>query len=350
MKKKRRNKGFRCPEIVAPDAPDDFCILEGCCPPRLDTLKFPSPTSCLPEEETRELEGRIDAANELLLDLALSNERPEEGMMRSFEGLSGQWVEVEILTEEEEEEATATNAEEAQLDSLTSVSRAPLISESSETIMHKENQNESATTGIMLLDRPDINEEKVKRKCIKSKNKIYIRWQKVSKRRLDSRKKEQQSCEQGPAIEESGILKGRVHIVGKDFVLLKDNKKETLIPFAKIRSIKLDNRFAQPANKPELLNIDPCLRRSLTFNFGETVASSPELIQIFFKVNLSIFLLLQLNKKVKIKLSDEEIEGVVNEVSEESVGLEITDEKIREIPFQSIFFMDINMEQDMIVV
>ncbi|PLT33398.1 hypothetical protein [Bacillus sp. V5-8f] len=349
-RRKRKKEGVRCPEIVSPNAPDDFCIPEACCPVRFDTPKFPAPTSCLPDEETKELEERINAANELLLDLALSNERPEEGMMRAFEGLSGQWVKLKIGQEDEEEEQTENmqlnevmppqETGEVQQSNSGRTKRAPSFSGGSRT---SENQQEevmmSCSTDKLILDNPDIVKKKPARKGVKRKNKIYIRWQKAPKRKSSRRTQEQESLEQEMVRDESGFLAGRVKVVGKDFVLLKDGKKEFLIPFAQIRSIKLENRFVHRPHEPELLDIDPCLRRSLTFNFGETVASSPELIRIFFRMNLSMFLLLHLWKPIKIKLKGEEIEGIVVEVSQESIAIQMADEKIREVPFHSIFFM-----------
>ncbi|RFU61742.1 LSm family protein [Peribacillus glennii] len=349
-RRKRKKEGIRCPEIVAPNAPDDFCIPELCCPDCLETPKFPSPTSCLPEAETEELEERIDAANELLLDLALSNERSEEGLMRAFEGLSGQWVELKIGEEPDEEEqaeeeqadegVTSREIGEAGLNRSPRARKAASFPGNSNTLPQEE-VTTSRSTGTLLLDEPDIAEKKPVRKGVKRKNKIYIRWQKAKKRKSNRGLQEQEPSQQETASDESVILMGRVEVVGKDFVMLKDDMKEFLIPFAQIRFIKLQNRFVHRPHEPELLDIDPCLRRSITFNFGETVASSPELIRIFFKLNLSIFLLLQLRKLVKIQLKDEVFVGIVDEVSEESVGLQMENGKLREIPFRSILFMTI---------
>ena len=96
MRKKHHEEEVRSAKFVLPAAADDFCIPESCCPERIKADQLPSPNSCLPEDELRELEAKIDAANELLLDLALSNERPEEARRKSFEGLIGQIVRVEI--------------------------------------------------------------------------------------------------------------------------------------------------------------------------------------------------------------------------------------------------------------
>ena len=131
-------------------------------------------------------------------------------------------------------------------------------------------------------------------------------------------------------------MHGRIHLAGQDFVLLRDNRKEIVIPFEKIRLIKPKNRFADPPNEPQLIDIDPRLRRAITFNFGETVASSPELIQIFFGLNMKIFLLLLLNKKITLMVDDEEFKGTVMDVHEESLTISIRNGKKREIPFHAI--------------
>ncbi|WP_409305801.1 hypothetical protein [Peribacillus sp. SCS-155] len=99
MKNKKPTREFCCTESVPAYAADEFCIPEDCCPDKLETLKYPSATSCLPPDETEELEARINAANELLLDLGLSEERRnelrrEEARRESFNGLIGQNVSV----------------------------------------------------------------------------------------------------------------------------------------------------------------------------------------------------------------------------------------------------------------
>jgi ribosome maturation factor RimP len=226
-------------------------------PEHLETPKFPSPNSCLPEEELRKLEAKIDAANELLLDLALSNERPQEARRKSFEGLMGQIVSVEIDS----------------------------------TVLKNENTPE------------------------------HVRQTRQT------------------ASREVKVLQGRIHLTGQDFVLLRENKEEIVIPFTKICGIKLQNRFAEPPNEQQLLDIDPYLRRAITFNFGETVSSSPELIQIFFKLNMKIFISLLLESKIKVIMNDEELQGKVMDVHETSLTLSGSDETEREIPFHAICFV-----------
>ncbi|MBE4909417.1 hypothetical protein IMZ08_15300 [Bacillus luteolus] len=243
-------EGFNCPEFVPADAPDDFCIPEECCPPRIKQPMFPAPTSCLPEEQQEELEARIKQANQLLLDLGLSGERtPDEIFQRAFDGLVGQKVRVEI------------------------------------------------------------------------------------------------NCPVSEEVDRNIIKRGRVMLVGFDFVVLRNkNGKEIIIPFEVVNTIKLNGRFAEPNEESELTEIDPCFRRRLTFRFGETVSSSPELIQIFFRLRLKIYLMLLVNKRLKVRLEGEKIKGTLFDVHRETLTLKIKKKKKKkkkkmEIPLNNICYL-----------
>jgi len=74
---------------------NDFCIPEACCPERFPSPKLPSPTDCLPPNELEQVLEEIEAANELLLDIALDSERPiNETYQKVFDGLIGLRVEI----------------------------------------------------------------------------------------------------------------------------------------------------------------------------------------------------------------------------------------------------------------
>ena len=197
---------LRCPPVVPPDAPDDFCIPVECCPEQIPTVKFPSPHTCLPQEVLEELEVRIRAANDLLLSLALSRRNGEdenrEGLRRAFDGIIGQFVQIQLAKEG------------------------------------------------------------------------------------DKRKR---------------LIRGHISFVGRDFVLLKAARDEKIVQFEDICSIKHPKVFREPIEGPELLKIDPCLRRDIAFNFGATVASSPELIQLFFGLDLKTFLCFQNKRHIRIR-------------------------------------------------
>jgi hypothetical protein len=317
VNKRQNSEGCICPELIPIARHDEFCTPEHCCPQRLVTPKFPSPTSGLPEQQTRELEERIDAANELLLDLALSNERPEEGRVKSFEGLIGQSVEVILNCAGKVYKYSVHNQNEVK--------------------MTPSNPAKTMNTNFST-DSKEQNKLTIWMKI------VVFKWKMLVKRVFNNRKQPERTnklVENNQDINsfEHGNLSGRVHLVGRDFVLIRNNKEETLIPLLKISSIKPHDRFAQPINEPELTDIDPCLRRALTFNFGETVASSPELIEIFFKMTLPIFLLIYLDKMVKVTVEDEELEGTLTEIDNESLIITIENGNKRIIPLRSISFL-----------
>ncbi|WP_456275835.1 hypothetical protein [Bacillus sp. AK128] len=233
-------RDFRCPEFVPANAPDDFCIPEECCPEQIPQPKYPSPNSCLPEEELEEVEANIEAVNELLLNLGLSGERePNEIFKEAFDGLVGQQVIVKLICPS------------------------------------------------LIRDGKNMS------------------------------------------------IKGRVYLVGQDFVLLKRKKSDVLVRFEQVLLIKLKNRFAEPESEARLSDIDPCFRRSLTYNFGEVVSSSPELIQLFFRLNLKIYLMLLIGEKVKVSLDGRKMKGKVCEVHDESFTIKMKS-KEREIPINNV--------------
>ena len=86
-------------------------------------------------------------------------------------------------------------------------------------------------------------------------------------------------------------IEGRVTLAGFNFVVLQEEEIISILPYSQIETIKPNGRFAEPYPEPELSEIDPCLRRDLTFHFGEVVSSSPELIHLFFRIHLDVYLL-----------------------------------------------------------
>lgn len=74
---------------------NDFCIPKACCPERFPSPKLPSPTDCLPPNKLEKVLEEIEAANELLLDIALDSDRPiNETYQKVFDGLIGLRVEI----------------------------------------------------------------------------------------------------------------------------------------------------------------------------------------------------------------------------------------------------------------
>jgi hypothetical protein len=288
---------------------NDFCIPEECCPERIPTPLYPSPNSCLPHEELEELEARIEEANRLLLDLGLSErgngfdddfvELNEEARMRAFDGLVGQIVKVKIDCEAEAE----ADAEEQE--------QGPEVVG-------------STTTGS----------RRVKRVKAKRRAGFYSRKKKKVLRGSLKRTKVQAKLEQTKRT-----VVGRVHLVGRNFVLLKNEEKQIFIPLLKVCSVILENRFATPVNEEDLLCIDPCFRRALTFQFGETVAASPELIQLFYRIPLNIYLLLLEGKRVRVRLADRLVVGTLVKVEKEQIRLCLKNDKERTVSLNQICFI-----------
>ncbi|WP_017378533.1 hypothetical protein [Paenisporosarcina sp. TG-14] len=198
---------------------NDFCIPKACCPDRFPSPKLPSPTDCLPPNELEKVLEEIEAANELLLDLALDSDRSiNETYQKVFDGLIG--IRVEI------------------------------------------------TNGL------------------------------------------------GETVE------GKVTLSGFDFVSLEEEESRWLYPYSQIETIKPYGRFAEPFHEPELSLIDPCFRRDLTFHFGDVVSSSPELLHLFFRISLDVYLLLYVEKHVQVKTDESTIEGILADVYKDSIALD----------------------------
>lgn len=198
---------------------NDFCIPEACCPERLPSPKLPSPTDCLPPNKLEQVLEEIEAANELLLDIALDSDRPiNETYQKVFDGLIG--IRVEI------------------------------------------------TNGL------------------------------------------------GESVE------GKVTLSGLEFVSLEEEGTTWLYPYSQIETIKPYGRYAEPFNDPELSQIDPCFRRELTFHFGDVVSSSPELLQLFFRIPLDVYLLLFKGKHVQVKMMESASEGILADVYKDSITLD----------------------------
>lgn len=203
---------------------NDFCIPDRCCPDRFPSPQLPSPADCLPAKVLERVIEEIRDANELLLDLALADERPpEETFQKVFDGLIGLRVEI-------------TN-------------------------------------------------------------------------------------QLGETIE------GRVTLAGFDFVVLKEEKMTFILPYSQIGLIKPSGRFAEHYPGPELTEIDPCLRRNLTFHFGEVVSSSPELIHLFFRIHLNVYLLTLKTNSIQVKVDGSTVEGQIADLNKETIDLKVKGER-----------------------
>jgi hypothetical protein len=212
---------------------------EHCCPERFPSPQLPSPADCLPPEKMAKLIEQIRDANELLLDLALSEDRSSRETYRKvFDGLTGLRVEI--------------------------------------------------------------------------------------------------------ADHKGGKLEGVVTLVGSDFLILREGAHTTLIPFDKIDGIQPYGKYAEPYPESEISGMNPALHRRLTSHFGEVVASSPMLIQLFFGIPLDIYLLLLEDKRVKVTLEDMSIEGLITDVNKESITVDVKGER-NVIPMAKISLIALNV-------
>lgn len=127
---------------------------------------------------------------------------------------------------------------------------------------------------------------------------------------------------------------------GIDFIILHTMDDETVwIPFAKIRwMIQKEQEEILTEDQP-LLNIDPCLRREITFNFGQIVPKSPFLLKLFFPLQLSFLLKSFIDCTLRVKTFDnKETRGTLVKVTERSLLIE-TSRKKQGIDFEKICYI-----------
>lgn len=136
-------------------------------------------------------------------------------------------------------------------------------------------------------------------------------------------------------VKAGGKVEGFVNLSGFDFVSLRTDGNVVLLPYRQIESVHPAGKYAEQATDPELAEIDPCFRRDLTYRFGEVVASSPELIHLFFRIRLSIYLLQFEAKRLQAFLNGETVEGLLTDVDRESIVLK-TGEDHKVLPINKI--------------
>lgn len=273
---------------------NDFCIPENC-PEIIETPRFPSPTSCLQEERLHELEEKIDAANRLLLDLGLSGEQKEHGRRVLFDGLKGKKVKVKInCTQEAGEDIDETQGAEAEVSHI-------------EQIVNKK---------LKMSGNPHLK-KRPKTKRGKKKSLQYKHQRKARKPKKD-------------------FIEGTVNLVGRNFVEMTNKQKIMLIPLSKVCVVLTKKKYEPPVHDPSLIDIDPCFRRELTFNFGETVANDPELIQLFFRINLLQYLKRFTGQKLTLRTSEGQIQGILKGTDNDSILLDDAASTSANIPAESI--------------
>lgn len=114
---------------------------------------------------------------------------------------------------------------------------------------------------------------------------------------------------------------------GLDFIILEnaETKNITVLPTVRVLSLQFDEEEEAVAreNEQELLSINPCLRRNLTFHFGEVVTKSPFLINLFFGLNLKMFLDSYLGYYcyVKTDVDEYELDGTLEMVKDNFMSI-----------------------------
>ncbi|WLR57011.1 hypothetical protein LC048_09140 [Mesobacillus subterraneus] len=268
----------------ATDPEDELCLPEGC-PDIIETPKIPSPTSCMPDDRLHELEEKIDKANRMLLDLGLSNVQSELGRRILFDGLAGEMVKIKINCSD---------------------------------------SGESFTEASPLKPKEEVLNKKTKK-------------QRYHKKKRLAKKKRKHKCKKNKL--NKNFLEGFVQLVGSDFVQLQKNRKTFIIPFNKICLVLSKKPYHLPKAKAPLVDIDPCFRRDLTYNFGETVAHDPELIQIFFRIKLSMYLKTFMDEKIKIYTNSEKVIGSLAGLENGNVILVSESAQVKAIPFTTFCYL-----------
>lgn len=269
------------------------------CPEIIDTPKFPSPTSCLPGERLQELEEKIAEANRLLLDLGLSNEQKETGRRVLLDGLKGKAVKIIVV--------------------CSSINKSGEEIHTPEEI-HPETPFKQIVTKVQTVSGDPKNQKMPNTKRIKKKSLKYKR-----KRSKKNTAKD--------------FMEGVVHLVGRNFVELSNISRKILIPFNRICVILTKRRYDPHAHEPALIDIDPCFRRELTFNFGETVANDPEFIQLFFRIPLSKYLEKFSEEKLTFYTDKGPIPGILKQIDNEVIFFEDFSGNLSSLPIDSICYM-----------
>ncbi|MCM3744027.1 hypothetical protein M3193_07705 [Sporosarcina luteola] len=133
---------------------------------------------------------------------------------------------------------------------------------------------------------------------------------------------------------------GRATLAGFDFVVLQAEEGTFIVPYVQIEKIKPAGRFAEPFPDPRLKDASPGCQQALTFRFGEMVASSPELIHLFFRIRLDVYLLTLESHALQVVTEDATFIGTLKQVDRETVCLSMKEKDI-EIPIGAIYLIQV---------
>lgn len=122
---------------------------------------------------------------------------------------------------------------------------------------------------------------------------------------------------------------GRLVDAGRDFIILQIKDNILLIPFARIISLQHVEDTEGLELEQELIDIDHCFRKSLTLHFSEVVTRSPFLINLFYGLDLNVFLESFVGCHIFVSLEDEKegIKGTLIKTGERAIEVKIKGEK-----------------------
>jgi hypothetical protein len=139
-------------------------------------------------------------------------------------------------------------------------------------------------------------------------------------------------------------LKGDLVDSGLDFIILQsDVGNIVMVPFERITLlVRLLKEEVPPLPDQELLKIDPCLRRALTFHFGQVVSKSPFLLNLFFGLELKLFLECYVGSFVYVKSERDkkELDGKLTDVKKSRIVVEVDHER-QGIEFDELCYIEI---------
>ncbi|KKI92657.1 hypothetical protein WQ54_08585 [Bacillus sp. SA1-12] len=148
--------------------------------------------------------------------------------------------------------------------------------------------------------------------------------------------------------EEKLKLSGLFVDAGLDFIILETNVGNILIiPTERIILLEHPNPTGSMTGRDEeLIDINSCLRRNLTFHFGAVVSKSPFLLNLFFGLKLSLFLESFVGCFVYAKAENEKMEkdGLLVNVNHRRIEVKVDGEK-QGIDFDELCFLEIEQEK-----
>lgn len=138
----------------------------------------------------------------------------------------------------------------------------------------------------------------------------------------------------------TGCIEGLLKEAGRDFVEIEKVGNIQYVPFLRICEVQSNPSEDMEMGHmgQELIDIEPCLRRSIVLNFGETVANNPELINIFFGIPLFAELAKFIGCNIKVRTMGEAelIEGVLVDTKIDKICVKVNHE-IEQINIEDIF-------------